>query len=474
MSHILARANALNVPAQMAEIINAVHRHSDGYVCFTRKEGPADMRHMFSVKASELDGWLPQILDHVLTDAYWSINAMFRPGRWPSKYVPGLMAGERASGLIRYLTAAFVDCDMHADANTQMIAALEAQRRASSTLGFHVPDWSIIQHSGRGFWLFWLLRDEAVDPDHYANVAGQGDRFQFWRRGIGAPLRTNRTGQLEACWNRCQRQLLRAFASCNADANAADLARVTRVPGSTNTKASAPVVYRVNYMSDGTLPSYTLSEFAAFLNVAPPAQSGRRKSPIDVDPKRSKEARGKRVTMLERRLSRWRRLAEIRGGYHEGCRSSALWIAGATLRMLRRTREEIVSELLTLNAQHCTPPLKSKEVEAAAAGSCRVSLLSDAKIADRLAVTPDEAKATGWPYAGHVADPSLKGNSRAVADNRRTLIVRLMREGGGELLAAEIVKSRLEAVGVFVSLRTVQLDMRRLGLESSGGPGESG
>jgi hypothetical protein len=103
-----------------------------------------------------------------------------------------------------------------------------------------------------------------------------------------------------------------------------------------------------------------------------------------------------------------------------------------------------------------------------------VSLLSDAKIADRLAVTPDEAKATGWPYAGHVADPSLKGNSRAVADNRRTLIVRLMREGGGELLAAEIVKSRLEAVGVFVSLRTVQLDMRRLGLESSGGPGESG
>jgi hypothetical protein len=42
------------------------------------------------------------------------------------------------------------------------------------------------------------------------------------------------------------------------------------------------------------------------------------------------------------------------------------------------------------------------------------------------------------------------------------------------LLAAEIVKSRLEAVGVFVSLRTVQLDMRRLGLEAKGGPGESG
>lgn len=463
---VVARANGLSMSVQLAEIINAVHRHSDGYVCFTRKEA-ADMRHMFSVKASELDGWLPQILEHVLSDSYWSINAMFRPGRWPSKYVPGLSAGERGSGLIRYLTAAFVDCDMHADPNTQMIAALEAQRRASDALGFHVPDWSMIQHSGRGFWLFWLLRDEAVDPDNYANVAGQGDPFQYWRRGVGAPIRTNRSGKLEACWNRCQRQLLRAFASCKADANAADLSRVTRVPGSVNTKAAAPVVFRVNYLADGSVPAYTLREFAAFLNVQGPGQAGRRKLVGDVDPERSAQGRAKRVAMLERRLSRWRRLAEIRGGYRPGCRSSALWVAGATLRMLRRSPDEIQEELDGLNAMHCNPPLSRAEVRAAAAGSRSVSQLTDAKIGDRLAVTADEAKATGWPHAGYVPDPSLKGNSRAVADNRRTLIVRLIRDAGGELLTAEAVKSRLEGVGVFVSRRTVQLDMRRLGLEAA-------
>ena len=456
---------AQEVSMSLLENVQLIHRGTDGYVCFTRKEPerPGEMAHVFSVKASELHQWLPQIAEQLFRDSYYSINSMFRPGFGASKVIPGLSRGERSSQLIRYLTCCFMDCDLEGTPEEQLLAALQAKRHAAS-MGIHVPEWSMIAHSGRGFWLFWLLRDHREPLEWYhASPSSRGDPFRPHRSEIGKPLRTSKSGRHIAAWNRCQRQLLRAFASVKADPNAADVARITRVPGSINSKNERRVAYRVNYLSNGSTATYTLDEMCAFLNVEPVVVIKAKR--LEADPARSAISRKGRIAMLEGRMSKWVQLAELRGGYRPGSRNNALFIAAATLRMLRVSEEELRSRLEDLNLRYCSPPLNSSEVKHAVNGSALTRKLEDLTIGNRLGITPQESELVKWPYAGFMADPTIRGNRQAVKHNRRTLIQRFMYDRGGELLEASRVRELLEAQGIEASLRTVQLDLKELGLE---------
>jgi hypothetical protein len=451
--------------------VQLIHRGmDDSFICFTKRDGvDADgkplMKHMFSVRASELSEWIPQIVAHLCRDSFFTVNGMYRPGRGPSKFVPGLQYGQRGTSMIRYLTCNWVDCDMPGTPEDQLMAALKASAEAKAN-GIQVPEWSMIAHSGRGFWLFWLLRDDKSEPDAYFNAAqSKKDRFRGIRRGIGTPVRTFIEGREIAAWNRCQDQLLRAFRSVKSDAGAKDAARVTRVPGSLNTKYGDErrVAYRVNYDEESRVLCYTLAEMCALLNVQP-IMRREKKADKPVDPKLSEAGRKARNALHQGRIDRMRQLAMIRGGIREGCRNYALLIVAASMRGLGiHNAAALGDELASFNAACMNPPLKHGDIRNAIAGSVSMRKIRNATIADWLSITPEESTATGWPCEGFTPDPSLKGNRAAVKQNRQTHIRMIIQKRGGELLPAADLVAALAKVGMDATTRTVQRDLKEMG-----------
>ncbi len=467
------------VGGQIIEHLNLIHRANDAFITFTSKEGE-DMPHKFAVRARELTGWIPQIVGHLLRDSFYTVNSMYRGARRESKYVKGLPAGERSNSMIRHLTCCFTDCDMEGTPQDQLIAALQTKRRAEELRGGRpLPDWSIMAHSGYGFWLFYLLREEGERDTYFKSQAAQADPFRELRQGIGQPILTDRGGKIVRSWRSCQQQLVRQYADVKADPKAIDEARVTRIPGTFNTKYGDQrrVSYRVNYNVHGEPVTHTLAEMCAMLDVEPPRISTQvaikpRKTP---SPEQSKAAKLKRLTMLRNRMSKLEQLAEIRGKYREGCRAYALLVFAITLRQMGvRDKAQLTVETGIWNRQYVFPPLTDKEVGYAVRSTmlrhpekghwmprervCNVT------IADWLEITHDEARATGWPYAGFVPDPTLKGNRAAKRANRHTLIRQLIEAAGGELLTAAQIREQLEAQGVEITLRTIQLDLAEMQL----------
>lgn len=451
--------------------VQLIHRGMhDSFICFTAQDGKDDdgkpvMKHLFSVRASELSEWLPQIVEHLCRDAFFTVNGMYRGSHWKSRFVPGLPHGERHSSMVRYLTCCFMDCDMPGKPEEQLMAAYQAKAEALSK-GIHVPEWSMIAHSGRGFWLFWLLRDSKSDPDAYYNSKqSKSDPCRPFRRGIGTPVRAFKEGREIEAWSRCQNQLLRAFKNVKSDAQAKDLVRITRVPGSISTKwgDERRVAYRVNYECDGTILSYTLDEMCALLNVQP-VMRREKKSDTPVDPKRSEAGRKARKALHQGRIDRMRQLAAIRGGIREGCRSNALLIVAASLRGLGiHDAAALREELASFNVSCMNPPLKHGDIQNAITGSKSMRKVRNSTIADWLSITPEEATATGWPYQGLIPDPTLKGNRAAVKQNRQTHIRMIIQKRGGELLPAADLVAALAKVGVDATTRTVQRDLKEMG-----------
>ena len=102
-----------------------------------------------------------------------------------------------------------------------------------------LPEPSVYLLSGRGMWVLYLLRTKA---------------------GEVVPA----TAQNVTAWRRVQTWLGHALADLGADANARDVSRVARVPGSTNAKSGEKVRYLY------TDAQYTLSDLAAWLPKAEP------------------------------------------------------------------------------------------------------------------------------------------------------------------------------------------------------------
>ena len=390
---------------------------------------------------------------------------MYRGAPWESRFVPGLPHGQRHSSMVRYVTSCFIDCDMPGTPEEHLVAAINAKAEARAK-GIQVPEWSMIAHSGRGFWLYWLLRDEKSDPDAYfKSPKSKGDPCRPLRRGIGTPVRAFKEGQEIAAWNRCQNQLFRVFRSVKSDAGAKDLVRITRVPGSISTKwgDERRVAYRVNYECDGRVLCYTLAEMCAMLNVQP-IMRREKKADKPVDPKRSEAGRKNRKALQQGRIDRMRQLAAIRGGIRKGCRSYAMLIVAASMRGLGiHDAAALREELARFNAACMNPPLKHGEIQDAITGSMSIRKLRDATIAEWLSITPEEATATGWPYEGYLPDPSLKGNRAAKKQNRQTHIRMIIRKHGGELLPAADLVAALAKVGMDATTRTVQRDLVEMG-----------
>lgn len=248
-------------PALDVDSVLAIHGNAGGYIGFVRKPDPSAAprldRHgkpyawenLFSIKASDLRGMFPAIADWLTHDSYFTINAYHRSAPYTNR-ATGLPDVWRKERHLSKLTACYADIDSGRPESEEPGAALDwrqAQHEAEALADMGViPQPSIMARSGRGVYLFWLLRDtkDPTQPPH------------AWPEKI----------ELYKALNRALNERLRTH-MLPADTAAIDAARVLRVPGSIHRKALRRVRYVIQLDDYGKGFVYTLPELAEFLQV---------------------------------------------------------------------------------------------------------------------------------------------------------------------------------------------------------------
>lgn len=210
-------------------------------------------------------------------------------------------SGGRDTDACSELRALFADLDFK---DFKQFTDPEAEAR-SRLKAFPLPP-SVVIVSGGGLQCYWLLAEPlSLQGDGAANA-------KDWLRRLATLL--------------------------GADLNAAEPARILRVPGSRNFKYDPPrdVVIESFY----EVRRYSIEDFASVLPPAAETESTRPSEPMA-------------------------------SGVAEGSRNNALFKEGCRLRRLGWSGTEIRASLLTLNAERCRPPLPMFEVEEVAASCSR-------------------------------------------------------------------------------------------------------
>ena len=212
-----------------ARPIIELHRNNDGFVAFQRRTALGHFESVLSVRASELPELFPEfVAPHVDEESWFTVNSMHiseKRQRERAPIDPRFPRAQWGTSKLRHLTACYIDLDCYKLGLTvgQVIGTcIDAQDRGI------IPPASIFTRSGRGVWLFWLLRD---DEDERSPVRAWPEKISTYRR--------------------IERQLLRTFGELGADAAAVDPARITRVPGSLHRVAGKRVGYGAQHDRQG-------------------------------------------------------------------------------------------------------------------------------------------------------------------------------------------------------------------------------
>ncbi len=299
--------------------ILAIHRDPGGYIGFCRKPDPAApprldkhgkpylWDNLFSIRVDDLESMFPALQEWILHDSYMTVNTMFRAAPYANKLTghPDVWRKEKH---LRSLTACYADIDCGRPESTEPGAARtwrDALHRAGVLADAGViPQPSIMARSGRGAYLFWLLRD-ADDPSKlpHAWMDSTIPLYKAINKAIDERLLT---------------------CSLPADIRAIDAARVLRVPGSIHRQAGRRVSYVIQADADGRGFVYTLPELAQALDIpsltptlpaatralARPAQYRTVKKPGSA-PRRAKGCK----SVNAQRASDLVKLQEYRGGF---------------------------------------------------------------------------------------------------------------------------------------------------------------
>ena len=219
----MIKKNSINI-----EPIQLIHRGKDGYVGFMRKSRETGgMENLCSIKVKDLKSCLPVIQDFLIEDSYFTVNSPHRAAPYNSKVTgfPGVWRKERH---LRYLNACY--CDLDIGRTLKESNRPEQWQTFGEAVGTvlklvdagMIPPPSIIARSGRGAYLFWILRDIKLPTDP---PRAYPEKIVLYKQ-----------------INRAISERLNALA---ADMNAVDAARVLRVPGSIHTKAGNRVEYMI-------------------------------------------------------------------------------------------------------------------------------------------------------------------------------------------------------------------------------------
>ena len=402
------------------------HHHDDGYISFHGKPNG---------KFTDYGAWLPAELEELFPelraklerDSYFSINAF----------------GIRKRGMeyARYLTSCYLDLDCY-DLSPDEVWAKTIQAIAENI----IPSPSLFALSGNGYWVFWLLQDGA-EPDLPARAYPE-------KRLLHVRIQRSLHARLKKAWPELR-----------PDAAAIDVSRITRIPGSLNTKNNANVhVQHVPIQApDGKLRFYTLPELASFLGL-----EERKRAPKKI------VHTGRRIpNNLAGWIARWAKalecfetLRDLRGGFAKGCRNNAIWVYVYLLRQNRIQEHEVFRRVLEL-ASEAVPPLP--EVEAVGVlGGQPPSLeyhMSIRTMLDKLNATPQETEALARFIPEPRAERENRNEARMTARRNR---IREIVADFGEVPPAAAISRVLQAENFpGASSRTVARDLEALGFASS-------
>ena len=289
-------------------MVELLHRGHDGFIPFHVKkydDGRLDpFQALVSLPAKSLPGLFEQLISDLETDAFFGIHGMYRGhfGKNRKGYRDDngelLPNGFRDTSSVRWLTANFVDLDckkLGLEPGTVIGEVIRLQDAGA------IPPASVITRSGNGVWLFWILSDDS-----------------------GQPIRGS--DSMIVKWSRVQAAILGRFARFGSDANARDAARVTRIPGSINSKAGLRVKYWLQLNEQEQTFRYSLADLAKWFHVNLNVKT-RRQIPDTAAGKKniyqiraSKGQRGRWAKALEN----FRRLWDLRGTFREGTRNAAV------------------------------------------------------------------------------------------------------------------------------------------------------
>lgn len=246
--------------------ILAIHRHPEGYVGFVRKPSeprqdrdgkPIQFETLASIKVSELEQMFPAIAHHLVKDSYFTVSSMYRAAPYLNK-TTGLPDVWRKEAHLKTLNACYADLDVgrpESDLPEQRQTWGEAAGRVLDAIDAGtIPQASIIARSGRGVYVFWLLRD-----DREPHLPPKGDAKYHPEK--------------LALYKLVNQAICRRLQHVAADERAHDGARVLRVPGSLHTKVNRRVTYLLLADDRGKGYTYTLSELAALVGVKECAES---------------------------------------------------------------------------------------------------------------------------------------------------------------------------------------------------------
>ena len=255
-------ADTADSPALDLDSILTLHRDPKGYIGFVRKPQhpqldkhgkPRVWENLFAIRAEDLRTTLPAIAEWLTQDSYFTVCSYFRPAPYLSR-TTGLPDVWRKEKYLSKLTACYTDIDSGRPESEDPGAALnwrEAQYEAGvlADKGI-IPQPSIMARSGRGVYLFWLLRDEKdpTKPPH-----AWPEKLQLYKlcnRALNTRIRTH---------------------GLPADKAAIDAARVLRTPGSIHRRTGRRVEYIIQLDQAGRGFVYTLPELARILELPAPA-----------------------------------------------------------------------------------------------------------------------------------------------------------------------------------------------------------
>jgi hypothetical protein len=358
------------------KLMTALHRGTDSYVTFHRTPRGGGFKNLFSIRASHLKAEVPARLPALKSDAFFSINGFWnyalKPGRPIVRFINGVPS--RKADHLRYLNACYSDIDFY-NTGLDYKGTFNTIRNLVAKHALPPPSFGL---RSRGLWLFWLLRDEkqpALPPRYSAN---------------------------RHAYVQIQKKLHSLISQIGADAKARDAARVTRVPGSKNSKNKTNV--QVLWPANGrSLVRYKLTELARFLKIGLPQR---------ITPDRWKLIRRTWAAMLRRRLAyhksrqtkpnRWkpvdeqrveqfRTLEALRSGFYDGQRNDAAFIYARLLTTWGCSPKQIQSEVRCLG-RSCTPPLTPREIAGAIkSGTKRMpGSITNKTIRERLDITETE------------------------------------------------------------------------------------
>jgi hypothetical protein len=451
-------------PSDAGPAFGLFHRDGQSSVVFAAAAGNDGPRDFCAVPVHRLDNLLPGMLEFLATNGYWTLNG-FIPPRHP-RAAKGLPDGAlhpyrvRTSRNAVALNAAFVDVD-GCDAQAGFVALRDAVARGL------VPMPTVIVESGRGLWVLFLLRDE--DDASRPTPANELTRFSY---------------ELTQCALQAR---LRDVMPGTVDSAVKDVARLTRVPGSVNTKAAV----RVRYWLHASRPTYTLRGLAAAVGVRESTLVREISDTFTPWPTRTKAtpdvgrdqrtasgrfragntfgARGGRVRWSIP-LENFERLRALRRGFRAGHRANAAFALAVLLRRLRRDEEEIVRRVAQLAAE-CSPPLAIREQTHAIASSRKYQSTSgrqrNAWFAQLLDISREEAEfLPSWPSAdGARRRPDQQRRSRQNVVARRATIRAIVRTLGF-IPTQATMREQLAASGFETSAWVIANDYRALKFHS--------